>query len=234
MTGDPAYVWPTFEDIEVGLARLASRLYGSPEQASPSFRIESRALLESALGLPHQPYYETFAEKLAALVRSIACNHALADGNKRLAMTVLHSTLVLNGYVWLWSSEDAAHAILRAASGDSDFRWLAEFIELFTAPSTLPLSTFSLDELVRAWPQAVERGWHESAPGTTQRRPVNDHPTDGPTYLRERPAVFVADSAVHLIRDAISCLAHGKEREASEPVRGVLAAMRQTVPAAPP
>ncbi len=119
---EPAYVWPNFEVIEGGLYELARGLYGSPEQAFPSFRIGSRALLESALGLPHQPYYETFAEKLAALVRSVACNHALADGNKRLAMTVLHSTLVLNGYVWLWSSEDAAHAILRAASSDSDFR----------------------------------------------------------------------------------------------------------------
>ena len=75
-------------------------LYGSPDQAFPAFRIESRALLESALGLPHQPYYETFADKLAALVRSIACNHALADGNKRLAMTVLHSTLRYNRKLW--------------------------------------------------------------------------------------------------------------------------------------
>ena len=78
------------------LNRLAVGLFGSPEEARPAFVVQSKAQLESALALTHQPYYRTFAEKLAALTRSIACNHGLADGNKRLAVTVLHSTLLLD------------------------------------------------------------------------------------------------------------------------------------------
>lgn len=100
------------------------RLYGGTEEAHPSFVVQSRASIESALALPHQPYYETFADKSAALTRSIACNHGLVDGNKRLAVTVLKSALLSNGYIWLWSDDDAEAAILRLAEGDSDFRWL--------------------------------------------------------------------------------------------------------------
>ena len=114
------------------LNRLAVGLFGSPEEARPAFVVQSKAQLESALALPHQPYYRTFAEKLAALTRSIACNHGLADGNKRLAVTVLHSTLLLNDYVWMWSDDDAEAVVLRLAKGDSDYTWLADFIGSFS------------------------------------------------------------------------------------------------------
>lgn len=103
--GDPEgqvakYLWPDFEQVVGVLYELARGLYGSAEHPFPAFHVQSRALLESALALPHQPYYETFYDKLAAMVRSIAANHALEDGNKRLAVTVLHSTLLLNGHCY--------------------------------------------------------------------------------------------------------------------------------------
>lgn len=82
--------------------------------------------------MPHQPYYESFYDKLAAMVRSIAANHPLRDGNKRLAVTVLHSTLLANGFLYFWSSEDAAELALRCASGENDYRWLSRFIEAWT------------------------------------------------------------------------------------------------------
>jgi len=66
------------------------------------------------------------------MVRSIAANHALEDGNKRLAVTVLHSTLLVNGYTYLWSDDDAVELMLRCASGETDYVWLAEFIEVWT------------------------------------------------------------------------------------------------------
>ncbi|MCH7512283.1 MAG: type II toxin-antitoxin system death-on-curing family toxin [Chloroflexi bacterium] len=111
------------------LWELAYALYDSPEEAFPSFVIENEGLLESALALPHQPYYETFEDKLAAMVRSIAANHALVDGNKRLALSVLHSTLLVNGYVWFWPNEAAEELVLRVARGETSFRWLAEYIK---------------------------------------------------------------------------------------------------------
>lgn len=122
-------VWPALEDVKGVLWELASALYDSPEEAFPSFAIESQSLLESALGLPHLPYYETFEDKLAAMVRSIAANHSLVDGNKRLALAVLHSTLLVNGYVWFWPDEAAEELVLRAASGETDFRWLARYVD---------------------------------------------------------------------------------------------------------
>lgn len=153
MTPEGEYEWPDLSDVSGILYELATGLFGSAEDAFPSFQIENLGLLESALALPHQPYYETFADKLAALVRSIACNHALVDGNKRLAVTVLHTALLVNGRLWLWSDEDAANAMLRAAGGDNDFRWLARLIRGFTLPipdSVLPgLEAMPLGDRIR-------------------------------------------------------------------------------------
>ena len=103
----------------------------------PAFQIENQSYLESALGLPHQPYYRTFHNALAAMVRSIAANHPLVDGNKRLAVTVLHSTLLVNGFIYLWDDDDAVALALRCATGETDFGWLSEFIEIWAAPVDL-------------------------------------------------------------------------------------------------
>ena len=54
------------------------------------FRIRDLGLLESAVARPRtsvfgEDAYPTFPDKVAALMHSIARNHALIDGNKRLA-----------------------------------------------------------------------------------------------------------------------------------------------------
>jgi len=54
------------------------------------FRVREIGLLESAVARPKtsvfgEDAYLSFAEKTAALLHSIARNHALIDGNKRLA-----------------------------------------------------------------------------------------------------------------------------------------------------
>ena len=129
---DQEYVWPTYGDVTGVLNDLAVGLFGRFEEAHPAFTVQSRDSIESAIALPHQPYYETFSDKLAALTRSLACNHGLVDGNKRLAVTVLHSTLLLNNRIWLWSDNDAEAVVLRAARGDDDYQWLSEFISMFS------------------------------------------------------------------------------------------------------
>jgi death-on-curing protein len=116
------------------LYELATGLFGSAENPYPAFEIMDRGLLESALALPHQPYYETFEEKLAAMVRSIAANHALRDGNKRLALTVLHATLLANDHIYLWDDDAAESLVLRCAEGDADFRWIADFVRAWSVP----------------------------------------------------------------------------------------------------
>lgn len=165
-------------------------------------------MLESALALPHQPYYETFPDKLAALVRSIACNHALVDGNKRLAVTVLHTTLLVNGYLWLWSDEDAANAMLRAARGDSDFRWLARLISGFTNripdAAAAGLESLPLGDRIRAVGVAARYMW-EVLPSMLEEHPAADFVT--PQQLVENA------------RSAMTAIATGTEADAPRAVR---------------
>jgi len=218
---DVEYVWPTLDDVKGILYELAAGLFGSPEAAFPSFQIENQGLLESALGLPHQRYYESFADKLAALTRSIACNHALVDGNKRLAVTVLHSTLVLNGHAWLWSDEDAANAMVRAASGDDDFRWLAEFINLFTVP--VPglanvTRTGPLQEMVIAITEGLRRMWADELPRQVlQAAEQTLAATDPALRVEIEPSTLV-----QTMRAAISAVARGAEEDAPASIQNSL------------
>jgi len=56
------------------------------------------SLLQSAIARPYSGYYRTVSRKAAALVQSIACNHAFIDGNKRTALMALHHFLTRSGY----------------------------------------------------------------------------------------------------------------------------------------
>lgn len=133
VTTQPA-IWPTIDDVADALIPALQGIHGT------AFHIVDPGLLESALALPHQAYYETFWDKLAAMVRSIAANHALADGNKRLAFTALHATLCVNRYLWLWSQEDGERVILRIAEGDTSFEWLATFLRVWHLPMRLDIA----------------------------------------------------------------------------------------------
>jgi len=152
------------------LYELAAGLFGSAENPFPAFRIERLELLESALALPHQPYYETFFDKLAALVRSIAANHSLVDGNKRLAVAVLHSTLLVNGFIYVWDQEDAAEIALRCAQGETDFRWLSAFIEAWTGRGVppVPIERTAIVAAIGALRAAAEDAFADDIDQTTQ------------------------------------------------------------------
>ncbi|MEE6176815.1 type II toxin-antitoxin system death-on-curing family toxin [Mycobacterium sp. 050134] len=67
-------------------------------------------LLESALARPRasvfgEDAYPDIHLKAAALLHSLARNHALADGNKRLAWTACRTFLAINAQ-WVSASED--------------------------------------------------------------------------------------------------------------------------------
>jgi death on curing protein len=67
-------------------------------------------LLESALARPRasvfgQDAYPDLHLKAAALLHSVARNHALVDGNKRLAWTACRTFLAINGQ-WISAPED--------------------------------------------------------------------------------------------------------------------------------
>jgi death-on-curing protein len=67
-------------------------------------------LLESALARPRasvfgEDAYPDLHLKAAALLHSLARNHALVDGNKRLAWTACRTFLAVNGH-WISAPED--------------------------------------------------------------------------------------------------------------------------------
>jgi death on curing protein len=67
-------------------------------------------LLESALARPRasvfgQDAYPDLCLKAAGLLHSLARNHALVDGNKRLAWTACRTFLAINGH-WISAPED--------------------------------------------------------------------------------------------------------------------------------
>jgi death on curing protein len=79
-------------------------------------------LFESALARPRasvfgQDAYPDLHLKAAALLHSLARNHALVDGNKRLAWTACRTFLAINGQ-WISAPEDERFDfVIRVATG---------------------------------------------------------------------------------------------------------------------
>ena len=80
-------------------------------------------LLSSAVEAPDssfdgQDFFETFELKAAVLCSRIAINHALPDGNKRLAWQSLVMFCQLNNFDLITSEDDAVETIIKVASGE--------------------------------------------------------------------------------------------------------------------
>ena len=94
-------------------------------------------LLDSALHAPQsgfgdRDFYSDFFMKAAILCSRIACNHALPDGNKRLAWTCLVVFCDLNGYQLSPSTKDAVTKIRSVALGETTDEDFAEWIRSHT------------------------------------------------------------------------------------------------------
>ena len=84
--------------------------------------VRDHGLLESALARPRatafgEDAYASLDEKAAALVHSLARNHALVDGNKRLALAGLIAFLGVNGRRLSLTNDEAYDFIMAVASG---------------------------------------------------------------------------------------------------------------------
>lgn len=88
----------------------------------PDVTIRDFGLLESALSRPRatvfgEDAYPDLFLKVAALMHSIARNHALVDGNKRLAWVACRTFLAINEQ-WVSASEDDRFDfVMRVATG---------------------------------------------------------------------------------------------------------------------
>ncbi len=73
-----------------------------------------------AAGLFGREAYPTLAGKAAAMMHSLACNHALVDGNKRLALLATVVFLRINGYQLDLTDDEAFDLTLSVAAGGLD------------------------------------------------------------------------------------------------------------------
>lgn len=105
-------------DLE-SLLHIAERTLGTEPV------VRDHGLLESALARPQasafgQDAYGTLYEKAAALMHSVARNHALVDGNKRLALAATIAFLGLNGVELTLTNDEAYELTISVATGSRD------------------------------------------------------------------------------------------------------------------
>jgi death-on-curing protein len=87
--------------------------------------VRDYGLLESSLARPRasvfgQDAYADLHLKAAALLHSVARNHALVDGNKRLAWTACRTFLAINGQSISAPEDDRFDFVIAVATGSVD------------------------------------------------------------------------------------------------------------------
>ncbi len=88
-------------------------------------------LLDSAAARPRshvfgQEAYPTLSLKAAALLHSLARNHPLVDGNKRLGWLATVVFLDLNGYEPALGDDAAFRLVMDVAAGEADIEEIAD------------------------------------------------------------------------------------------------------------
>lgn len=118
---------------------LAARFFPEYEEASPSSLFgrlnwdAGLASLESALALPHQPYYRGLYNKAGALLRSMIKNHPFVDGNKRIGIVTTFVFLMTNRHLlMLATNPEMVHFARQIAESEPDMPWqqVADWIRL--------------------------------------------------------------------------------------------------------
>ena len=97
--------------------------------------IRDQALLESAIFRPQSGYYNDLFEEVAALMESLANNHAFLDGNKRISFVLTDVMLRANGY-FLDVDPLEAHKFINNAIAKKEFRFsqIRDWIVSITKP----------------------------------------------------------------------------------------------------
>ena len=123
-----------FLDLEA-LLHVAERTLGIPAV------VRDHGLLQSALARPRaaafgKDAYSGIHEKAAALLHSLARNHALVDGNKRLALGATIAFYGMNGLRLTRTNDEAYDLVMRVATGKlEDIPTLAGEVERRTQRS---------------------------------------------------------------------------------------------------
>lgn len=101
---------------------LTELLHGAERTLGGEAPVGDHGLLQSALARPQasvfgRDAYPTLEEKASALLHSLARNHALLDGNKRLALAATVAFLGVNGRRLSLTNDEAYHLVMKVAAG---------------------------------------------------------------------------------------------------------------------
>lgn len=96
--------------------------------------VRDMGLLESALMRPQTGYYKSLSLEAAALLQSLAQNHAFVDGNKRVAFATTAIFLRMNGYRIKVDADNGEsfiinHVIKKKAEIDEIAAWLEKHMK---------------------------------------------------------------------------------------------------------
>lgn len=119
---------------------LDALLHVARRTLAPEPDVRDHGLLESALARPQatvfgEDAYPTVHEKAAALLHSVARNHALVDGNKRLALAAVVAFYGMNGLRLTLTNDEAYDLVIDVATGTLDeIANIAAVLERGSAP----------------------------------------------------------------------------------------------------
>jgi len=124
-------IYPTLEEVLVLHSLLLARYRGEPG-------VRDLGMLDAALHRPRSGYYASLSEQAAALLQSLANNHAFIDGNKRVAFASMAIFVRLNGFALRATADDAeAFLIDEVIQGRAPLArittWIEEHLELLAA-----------------------------------------------------------------------------------------------------
>jgi death-on-curing protein len=119
---------------------LPELLHVAGRTLGPDYVVRDYGLLESALARPKatafgKDAYPDLDAKAAALLHSIARNHALIDGNKRLALAAALAFYGLNGRRLTLTNDEAYNLLIAVAAGQLD---TVDDIAAVLQPATQP------------------------------------------------------------------------------------------------
>ena len=119
---------------------LPELLYVAERTLGPGYTVRDYGLLEAALFRPQatafgKDAYPDLDTKAAALLHSIARNHALIDGDKRLALAAIIAFCGLNGRRLTLTNDAAYNLVMSVAAGELD---TVDAIAAVLQPATRP------------------------------------------------------------------------------------------------
>ena len=119
---------------------LPELLHVAERTLGPGYTVRDYGLLEAALFRPQatafgKDAYPDLDTKAAALLHSIARNHALIDGDKRLALAAIIAFCGLNGRRLTLTNDAAYDLVISVASGKLN---TVEEIAAVLRPATRP------------------------------------------------------------------------------------------------